>query len=108
MVLSGSCAVIFLAATEWAIASFSGVPWLASITICCRVCLLRKRVKRGDAAEMKRTTTEVDSEEVNFEDGNKFRRVEREGVELEDGHKFRGVQSEGRRLEDGNKFREGL
>ena len=79
---------------DWYFAIFPGIAWLASIAICARVCVLRKRVLRGEAAEMKRRTMEVDVEEAKLEDGDKFRGVEREGVELEDGNKFRGVESE--------------
>ena len=75
-------------------APLSGMVLLVSIAICGRVCVLKKRVKRGEAAEMKRRTTELDGEEVKLEDGNKFWGVGREGVELEDGNKFRGVESE--------------
>jgi hypothetical protein len=62
-------------------AVFSGTALLASITICCRVCVLRRRVKRGEMEEMKRGSggKELDSEEhldVEFEDGNKFRLVD--------------------------------
>jgi hypothetical protein len=116
VVLSGTCLVVYLAMREWYFqniypgvvwfwpvylarmdwyfAIFPGLAWLASIAICARVCLLRKRVQRGEAAEMKRRTTEADVEEAKLEDGDKFRGVEREGVELEDGNKFRGVESE--------------
>jgi hypothetical protein len=121
VVLSGSCIVVYLATMDWYFAIFTGIAWLASIAICARVCVLRKRVLRGDAAEMKRKTAEVDGEEAGLdrkrvqrgeaaemkrrtmgvdveeaklEDGDKFRGVKREGVELEDGNKFRGVESE--------------
>ena len=115
VVLSGTCLAVYLATIEgyfagflyvswfWPVYSvridsylaiFPGVTWLASIAICARVCVLRKRVQRGEAAEMKRRTTEVHGEEAEVEDENKFRDVEREGVELEDGNKFRGVESE--------------
>ena len=106
VVLSGICTVTSSATKDLLSAIFSGIAWLASIAICARVCVLRKRGKRGEAAEMKRRikevdgeeverrTTELDGEEVKLEDGNKFRGAEREGVELEDGNKFRGVESE--------------
>lgn len=78
MVLSGICTVVSLATEDWLFAIFSGIALLASIAICGRVCVLRKRVQRGEAAEMKRRIKEVDDEEVKLEAGNKFRGIESE------------------------------
>jgi hypothetical protein len=66
---------------KWIMAAFSGTGLLASITICARVCVLRRRVKRGEIGEMKRGSggKELDSEaqlDVESEDGNKFRLVD--------------------------------
>ncbi|KAH8757135.1 hypothetical protein F5882DRAFT_43297 [Hyaloscypha sp. PMI_1271] len=66
---------------KWIMAAFSGTALLASITICARVCVLRRRVKRGKMGEMKRGSggKELDSEkhlDVELEDGNKFRLVD--------------------------------
>jgi hypothetical protein len=86
IVASGICVVLYFAwppIGNWIMAAFPGAAFLASVAICVRVCLLRKRVQRGEIGEMKRGN------------GGKAVDVENCGaVELEDGNKFRVVNSE--------------
>jgi hypothetical protein len=79
--------------TYWSNLVLAGMAWLTSIAICARVCVLRKRVKRGEAAEMKRRTKEMGGDwcgemeremELQLEDSNKFRGVEIAGVSKPD------------------------
>ena len=63
-------------------ASWAGAEWLASVALCARVCVLRRRVKRGEVGEMKRRTEGEQVEErvnVELQDGNKFRVIEEVG-----------------------------
>ena len=84
VVVSVICTVLYCVEgsfEKWIMAAFSGTGLLASITICARVCVLRRRVKRGEIGEMKRGRggKELDSEaqlDVESEDGNKFRLID--------------------------------
>jgi hypothetical protein len=81
VVLGSISTVVYFATLRSIMGIFPGAALLASIAICVRVCILRKRVKRGEIGEMRRPSKEVDVER----DAN---------VELEDGNKFLGVNGD--------------
>jgi hypothetical protein len=78
------CTVLYFpkgSSGDWIMAVFPGTALLASIAICARVCVLRRRVKKAEVGEMNMGIgrKEVDVEahgDVELEDGNKFRVVD--------------------------------
>lgn len=94
MVIGVVCTALYLGdgGGGWIMAAFPAGALVASIAICGRVCVLRRRVKRGHIGEMKRgrAVKVIDVEDnrgVELEDGNKFR-----VVDVDDGKMGAGVK----------------